>query len=325
MHPIAKQFSVFDNYYTAAEQSIQGHIWTTFGRTTEFTERSWLVTWGRSFRSPPQQGILPIGYAAEGSTFAWLQRERVPFDDMGELVGSVSDDGHSPKNCCLDSRYPGQFYAMDKPDTEKSCYVTARARATCDLKAFSYLVQPNDHTAGGSAGAPTPETYIAVGDEGLGLLLEGLSHSPIWPETLVIVTEDDPQDGGDHVDAHRTPLAMASPWIKRGYVSKGHYDISSIHKLLAHVFGIPYPNELVARAALPLDAFTSTPDYGTYARVPRSVTLACNASGGTHAVTAAMSNWDLKQPDHAPGLSKQLWEMLHGGQGAPTGYADDDD
>ncbi len=315
---VAQAFTNFDNYYTSAEQSVQGHIWTAFGRTSEYTERTWLVAWGRAVWNPV---ATTKSRDVEGSVFDWLGREGVPFDNMGEATGAPDGAGG------IDLRYPGLPNASPgEPDNRRACYVAARTRVACDLKPFTYALQSNDHTQGLSAGAATPETYIAVGDEGLGILLDALSHAPTWPETLLIVTEDDPQDGGDHVDNHRTPLYMAGPWVKRGYVSKGHYDTSSIHKLFAHVFGKPYVSEIVARASLPLDAFTSTPDYTPYERVARDVTLGCNASGTSGAVTAAMSKWDFSQPDQAPGLSKQLWEHFHPGQTpAPGANGDDDD
>jgi YVTN family beta-propeller protein len=327
---IAKAFTNFDNYYTSAEQSIQGHVWTTFGRTTDFIERSWLVAWGRGLREPVE-GINSVARPVEGSVFDWLQLNRIPFDDDGELVGAANDDGEMPQNCCTNTQYPGRFYAMDEPDTTKGCYVAARSRITCDLKPFSYLVMPNDHTAGVSPGIPTPETYIAVGDEGLGILLDGLSHSPLWSSTLLIVTEDDPQDGGDHIDAHRTPLYMAGPWIKRGYVSKGHYDTSAIHKLLAHLYGKPYRSEAVARAAVPFDAFTSTPDFTPFVHIPRAVAPTCTPATSTSklATEAKMSRWNFKEPDQAPGIGDHLWRYFHG-EGAvkpvtPGRVADDDD
>jgi hypothetical protein len=320
---IAKTFTVFDNYYTSAEQSLQGHVWTAYGRTTEFVERTWLTAWGRSLRLPVM-GVSQ-GRPVEGSLFNWFQREKVLFDNMGELAGAADDDKKTPKNCCLDSLYPGKFYAQDEPDSRKACYIAARARVTCDLKPFTYAVMPNDHTSGGSPGSPTVESYIAIGDEGTGMLIEALSRSPQWAETLVVVTMDDPQDGGDHVDAHRTPLMFAGPWVKRGYVSKGHYDTTSIHKLFAHIFGVAYPNEIVARASLPLDAFSSTPDYAPYDHVKRTVKLACNAKEGAAATKAKMSNWDFSEPDQAPGLSAQIWELLHQGAPPPAGYGDADD
>jgi hypothetical protein len=186
----------------------------------------------------------------------------------------------------------------------KSCYVAARARATCDLKSFTYVVMPNDHTQGGAAGAPVPEVMIAVNDEATGMLLDAISHSPIWPTTLVVITEDDPQNGGDHVDAHRTPLVLASPWVKRGYVSSTHIDMASLHKLFAHVFAKPYLGETVANAAVPFDMFTSTPDYTPYTYAPHTVESSCNPSGTLQAKIA--EGWNLVDPDEAPGLAAQV-------------------
>jgi len=315
---IAKTFTNFDNYYTAAEQSLQGHIWTAYGRITEFSERTWLVAWGRGIRLPTM-GVAQ-GKPVEGSLFDWFVREKVDYDNMGELAGA-SDLKKPPS----DPQYPGVFYAQALPDGVKACYIAARSRVLCDLKPFTYAVMPNDHTAGGSAGQATVESYIAIGDEGTGMLVDALSKGPDWANTLVVITMDDPQDGGDHVDAHRTPLMFAGPWVKRGYVSKGHYDTSSLHKLFAHIYGVKYPNEIVARAALPLDAFTSTPDYTPYEFVKRTVKLACNAKGTPASTTAAMSNWDFSEPDQAPGIGRQVWEILHNGQAPPDGYGDDDD
>lgn len=293
---IARDFTVFDQYYTSAEQSLQGHIWNSFGRETDFIERTWMTVWGRGVRQP-KAGIDPqIGSPREGSLFAWAEANAVDYDDMGEIVG-VAKKGFDP-------HYPGLVITIGAPDLDKACYVAARARATCDLKAFTYVVLPNDHTQGLSAGAPTPELMISVNDEATGMLLDSLSHSPIWPSTLFIVTEDDPQSGGDHVDAHRTPLFMASPWIKRGYVAKSHVDVSSIAKLLAHVFAKPYPSQVVADAALPLDAFTSTPDYTPYTYTPRTTATSCNPSGTKDAEIAA--GWSFDDPDDQPGLSEQV-------------------
>jgi len=315
---IAKTFTNFDNYYTSAEQSIQGHIWTAYGRITEWSERNWLIAWGRGIRFP-SMGIAQ-GKPVEGSLFDWFAREKVDYDNMGELVGS--SNLVSPPS---DPLYPGKFYAMGLPDTVKACYIAARSRVLCNLKPFTYAVMPNDHTAGGSANAPTVESYIAVGDEGTGQLVEALSKGPDWQHTLVVITMDDPQDGGDHVDAHRTPLLFAGPWVKRGYVSKGHYDTSSLHKLFAHIFGVKYPNEIVARASLPLDAFTSTPDYTPFDHAKRTVKLSCNPAGTKLSTEAAMSNWNFAEPDQAPGIARHVWEALHNGEAPPEGYGDDDD
>ncbi|HEX7600023.1 MAG TPA: alkaline phosphatase family protein, partial [Polyangiaceae bacterium] len=279
---IAQTFTNFDNFYTDAEQSIQGHVWTVYGRTTDYMERSWLSTWGRATRPVG----MPTSFEAtpeERGIFDWFDANGIDNDDMGEAVGSGLKSG-------IDGKYPGFLIAIDLPDVQKACYIAGRLRVRCDLKPFTYALFPNDHTNGGAAGAAAPEVMIAVNDEASGMLIDAFSRSPYWKDSLVIITEDDPQDGGDHVDVHRSILLMASPWVKRGYVSHGHYDMASVYKLVAHLYGIPYHNEMIREALLPVDAFTSTPDYTPFTYVPRTVTAPCNAKGTKHAKKA--ERWD---------------------------------
>ncbi|MFT3767046.1 MAG: bifunctional YncE family protein/alkaline phosphatase family protein [Minicystis sp.] len=293
---IAEQFTNFDNFYTDAEQSIQGHTWTVYGRTTDYMERTWLSIWGRATRSVATP-TTPVDTPAEGGVYQWLTDNMVSMENMGEIVGG------SP----LDTQYPGLVYAQSLPDTNKSCYIGGRIRLRCDLASFTYAVQSNDHTYGGDEGKAAPEVMIAVNDEASGLLLDALSHSPMWKDTLLIITEDDPQDGGDHIDLHRSLLIMASPWIKRGYVSHGHYDMASVYKLVAHIFGIPYHNDMIRNAMAPFDAFTSTPDYTPFTYLPRKVAAPCNKDG-KHAKRALA--WDFDDLDDQPGLSQQIMEMM---------------
>jgi DNA-binding beta-propeller fold protein YncE len=297
---LARTFTNFDNYAIAAEQSLQGHVLTTHGRSTDWIERTWSHTWGRGARAPGRSGIdAVVGSPAEGSAFTWLERLGFDYDDMGEIVGGSNK---------LDKRYPGLVYAMNEPDTHKACYVAARARAACTLKGFSYVLMPNDHAAGYASGAPAPEVYIAVNDEATGMLVDALSRSPLWKSTLVIVTEDDPQNGSDHRDLHRTPFLMASPWVKRGYVSSTRISTASVYKMLSHVFAKPYLNREIADAAIPFDAFTSTPDYTPYTYIKRKAKAACNRGGTSRAALA--DSWDLSEPDEAPGLGAQVMDRM---------------
>jgi hypothetical protein len=297
---LAQTFVNFDNFYTDAEQSLQGHIWTVFGTTTDFVERTWLSSWGRGTRDP-MAGIAPVGKPEEGSLFDVLHRAGISHVNMGEPVG-IGEEG-------LDPNFPGFVTTIGYPDIEKSCYIAALARALCELPRVTYAVLPNDHTFGGQANAAHPGVMIAVNDEATGAVVDGLSHSPLWPRTLVIITEDDPQNGADHVDAHRTLLFMASPWVKRGYVSHGHYDMASVHKLILTLVGAPYPNEQIAQAALPLDAFTATPDYTPFDYQPRAFDAPCNPPH-TAAANAAEA-WDFDKVDDQPGIAYWLWRILH--------------
>jgi YVTN family beta-propeller protein len=306
---LALGFALGDNYYSHAEQSVQGHVWTSMGRTTEFVERSWLTTWGRGYWSVPPQGTAePIGYPEEGSGFDFLVDQGVTVHNMGELVGS--------RAAPLDARYPGLTYSY-LPDIDKANYFGTRVEA-CALRTFSYLVMPNDHTRGLDPGAPTPRSMIADNDEGVGRVVEALSHSTYWPETVIFVIEDDPQDGGDHVDNHRSPLLVISPWARRGHVSSTHVSEASIWRTIQLVLGLDdAPHSLEWEEAAPLyDFFTSSPDYTPYDLVPRRWPEETNPADGSAAALLS-ADYDWSRPDEQPGLSRLLWQHFHGGAAPP--------
>lgn len=307
LRDLARTFTVSDNYYTAAVQSTQGHVWATYGRTNDFNER----TWALDARPVPGGGVFDVGRPEEGSLFEWLGKNAVPYDILGEIVGSPKT---APPPNPVDGKYPGgPFQNIGYNDLEKACYVAGRVRVLCNIRELAYITLPNDHTFGVSPENPTPETFCAVNDEATGMVVDAVSHSPIWKSSLIIIVEDDPLQGGEHVDSHRTPFVMVSPWVKRGYVSKTHISTSSIHKLYAHIFGKPYPNRQVEEAMLPLDAFTSTPDYTPYEYTPRSWPLACGDGASRYEILMTES-WDFDEVDEQPGLGAQVVRWMRGRQ-----------
>jgi hypothetical protein len=304
LRELARTFAQSDNSYTEADASIEGHAWTTYSRVTDYCERNWST----HARDIPGCGISKPSTPTEGSLFVWLGENNVRYDLLGELVG-VPDQkpaGYDP----VDHQYPGgAFQAIGYPDNEKACYVAARARVLCNLGSFIYMTLPNDHTDGVGPSLPTPEVMVAVNDEATGMLVDAVSHSPLWESSLIVITEDDPQQGADHVDYHRVPLVVVSPWVKRGYVSKTHLSVSGVHKIFAHILGLPYPNLQVQNAALPFDLFTSTPDYTPYTYKPRGWPLECGGKA-TRAERQLTSSWTYDRVDNQPGLDAQVMRWM---------------
>ncbi|UJR81946.1 bifunctional YncE family protein/alkaline phosphatase family protein [Sandaracinus amylolyticus] len=306
---LALGFALGDNYYSHAEQSVQGHVWTSMGRTTEFVERSWLTTWGRGYYAVPPQGTAsPLGYPEEGSGFDRLAQAGVTISNFGEIIGS--------RMARLDPRYPGLTYSY-LPDVDKAEFLGGRVES-CMLQSFTYVVLPNDHTRGRDPGAPTPRSMIADNDEAVGIIVDRLSHSTYWPETAIIVIEDDPQDGGDHVDNHRSPLLVISPWARRGHVSSTHVSEASIWRTISLIFGIEEDTQSLGwqRAAPLYDFFTSTPDYTPYDHIERRWPEETNPRDGS-ADALLSANYDWSRPDEQPGLSRLLWRHFHGGAEPP--------
>jgi hypothetical protein len=128
------------------------------------------------------------------------------------------------------------------------------------------MVLPQDHTADPepAAGYPFVESYVADNDLALGRVLQTLSHSRWWKETLVIVVEDDPQGGRDHAEAHRSLLMLAGPWVKRGRVSHTMADFGSVMRTIFTLLNLPALNQFDGGASLLQDFFSPTPDFTPY-------------------------------------------------------------
>ncbi len=143
------------------------------------------------------------------------------------------------------------------------------------LPAVLTVFLPNDHGAGERPddGYPYRESYMADNDLALGRLVEYLSHTPYWKDMAIVVTEDDPQGGVDHIDAHRSILMVISPYARQGHVSTVHYSFGSIMKTFWHVLGIPYLNQYDAGATDLADFFTATPDTTPYTAIAPDLRL----------------------------------------------------
>ena len=125
---------------------------------------------------------------------------------------------------------------------------------------------PNDHGAGvrPEDGYNYPHSFVADNDLAVGRILHFLSRTKYWKNMLVIITEDDPQGGSDHIDAHRSILMMAGPYVKKGYVSHTHANFGSILKTIYNILGVPYVNQYDVTASLLQDFFTDKPDFTPY-------------------------------------------------------------
>ena len=315
LRSLAGRFAMSENFYTSAEISSLGHVWDTYGRSNDYNERTWaMAAYGRVSRPSDVQngGVVDVGRPEEGSLFTWLGNNGIPYDIMGEAIGLPENApvDHPP----LDFKYPGGFIqSPGYPDVEKACHVAGRARVLCDLGKVVFMTLPNDHTQGVSPNSPTPELCCAVNDEATGMVVDAISKSPLWGSSLILITEDDTAQGGDHVDQHRTIFVAASPWVKRGYVSKTLIDVSALHKIIAHVYGLPYPNIQVKNAGLPLDMFTSTPDFEPYDYIERKEPTQCG-NNATKAEKALSASWDFSDVDRSPELDAQVVRWMRGEQ-----------
>lgn len=177
---------------------------------------------------------------------------------------------------------------------------------------------PNDHTAGTRAGRPTPESYMADNDVALGRLVDVLSHSSYWGSTAVLVTEDDAQDGPDHVDAHRTLGYVISPYTQTDRVDSTQYDTAAMTALLERLLGMPPMSIVDGRAPSMWSAFTNKPNFAPYTAIQPQVVPFGSGGFGVNAASAPMAHeaaeWNLRDADAAPdiALNQSIWKAIHG-------------
>ena len=291
---IARQWAFSDNFYCDSDASIHGHHWMVGTLPNEYVEANSAAE-GRflPFSKAPGRrfprstgGIDPEDYNEIGGLWENLQRGGISYWNFGEcnefagnyeewndtLFGAAHSAPfplpqalweHTSRNYAgYNTNIPDQF-RMTQFEREFSQRWLA-GRDT--MPQFIAMQLPNDHTADPrpADGYPYRHSYVADNDLALGRILHFLSRTPYWKSTLVIITEDDPQGGVDHVDAHRSLLLLAGPYVKRGYVSHRHGNFGAALKLIYNVLGLPYVNQYDATATLLDDFFTDQPDFSNY-------------------------------------------------------------
>ena len=135
------------------------------------------------------------------------------------------------------------------------------------------LYLPNDHTAARSATSPTPTAYVADNDLAVGRVVEAVSHGRFWKETAIFVLEDDAQNGPDHVDAHRSPALVISPYTKRRHVDSSMYSTSSMLRTMELILGLKPMTQFDAAAQPMYDSFQAAADSAPFTHLPAGVSL----------------------------------------------------
>lgn len=293
----ANEFAYSDNFYCDSDASIHGHHWMVGVIPNEWVETNSSVSKtaklfskapGRRF--PGSTGSMdPEDYAETGGLWEALERHNISFYNFGEAneTGHVREEWNDtltgaahgvmvPMQRALFSRtshnyagyntnIPDQF-RMDQFETEFTRkWLTGKE----SMPQLITMQVPNDHGAGPRPddGYPYAHSYMADNDLAVGRILHFLSRTTYWKNMLVIITEDDPQGGVDHVDAHRSILMMAGPYVKRGHVSHTHANFGSILKVIYNILGVRYVNQYDVTASLLQDFFTDKPDVTPYSFV----------------------------------------------------------
>jgi len=273
LHSIANEFVLLDNFYVDAEVSADGHNWSTAAYATDFIEKTWPTSYGGRGGNYDSEGTRDIGDPRDGFIWDYCKRAGVSYRTYGEFAdyGEVNIKSlkghvciHSPSfDLNITDRFREQVW---EHDFDSLLTINQVPR-------FNSIRLSNDHTSGQRKGAYSPIAAVADNDQGVGLLIEHLSKSPIWKESVVFVLEDDAQNGPDHVDAHRSPVYVAGPYVKRNAVVHSMYSTSGVLRTIELILGLP-PMSQYDAAALPLyECFSAKPVLSPYAVKPAQVNL----------------------------------------------------
>lgn len=312
-HALAREFVLLDNFYVDAEVSADGHNWSTAAYATDFVEKTWPTSYGGRGGNYDFEGTRLAAYPRDGFIWDYCKRAGLNYRTYGEF-GEMGKSplkalqGHvAPKSPGFDLDIQDVYRAQVWKDDFDSLL------AINQVPNFSTIRISNDHTSGQRKGKYTPIAAVADNDQAIGMIVEHLSHSPIWKESVVFILEDDAQNGPDHIDAHRSPAFVISPYIKKGSVNHHMYSTSGILRTMELILGLP-PMSQYDAAALPLyDCFTSTPDLTPYVKKEVLVDTSQRNPGNT--VSALLSEkWNFKKEDAAPDiqLNEVVWKSVKG-------------
>ena len=316
LHALSRAFSMGDNYYAESHESDQGHMWATAGLCNDYVEKAWVLD-GWTPLSGVEQGAIPAG----GFAFQRLLQNGITFRIYGEVVGTLYDIGEMAPY--IDFSYG--FFSQSVADTRKAAEVI-REWNNDVFPSFIFISLPDDHTMGTDPGQPTQDYLVGNNDAALGQLVDWVTHSQYWATTAIFIIEDDPQSGLDHIDAHRSPLTIVSPWAKRGYLSRVHYSMASVWQTMGRILGLPALSDYDLYAAPMYDMFTMIPDYAPYTAIPSNIPFALNTADAPMADYCAQQDWSV--PDQVERISEVAWAYMRPGEpypGKPGGDSDEDE
>ena len=326
-HALARRFGIFDNTYADAQVSADGHNWSVGAFANDYLEKMWPQNYGG------RREIYDFEDGADASVphsgFLWnaAVRGRITLRNYGEFVTNPSQPGsdvttHMPELGALtDPKFIGfdTSYRDEAREAEWRREFDAYVR-NGNLPALEIMRLPNDHTAGTRPGARTPAAMVAENDLAFGRLIDALSHSPYWKDTVVFCVEDDSQNGPDHVSAERMPIYVVSPYAGGG-VRHEHYSTAGIVRTIEMLLGIP-PLSAYDAAAEPLyQAFTDKPDLRPYDVLPETVDLEAKNSLAAYRARDS-ARLDFSREDAVPDatLNDIVWHAVRGARATPPPY-----
>jgi len=338
-HALAERYVLLDNFYGVGDQSALGHQWCDEAYANDYVHK-----YGNARND--FAGTNPMAYAPSGflwdharrfgktvrnygefglvtvtpSTATWTEL----YDDWRKGTGRIQISARSRVaglRDILPPAYPGyELRITDQVRADVFLRELSQFEQNGDLPNLIFMVLSSDHTQGTSPGFPTPRAMVADNDLALGRIVDAISHSRFWPETAIFVTEDDAQNGLDHIDGHRTVGLLISPYSVRGEVDHTLYNQINMVRTMEQILGLPPMNQFDLAADPMFSAFTDEPDFAPYDALPNQIPLdemnpgLAGLTGLQRELAKASMEMDFSEPDAAPEelLNRVIWHSLKG-------------
>ena len=333
-HALATEFGVLDNFYVDAEVSYDGHAFSTSAYATDIVEKLWPTNYAARGAVYLSEGIGALrnaygNVAAPQNGYIWdaAARHHVSYRSYGEFAHwgpGTSKDRAAGKVPIIPS-VPGLAGHINPNYPPWELTIPDGRRVDVWLKEFTWdqtegtvpalsiIRLGNDHTNGTRPGTPTPRAMVAENDLALGRLVEAISASAVWKDSAIFVLEDDAQSGPDHVDAHRSPALVISPFSRRRAVDHTMYSTSGMLRTMELILGLP-PMSQYDAAAMPMyNAMQTTPDAAPFVHLAPRISLDEKNDALAYGADASM-RMNLADADAAPEreLNEILWRAIKG-------------
>jgi YVTN family beta-propeller protein len=311
VHALVKRFPLLDNYYNPSRQSADGHQWLIEG-FAPYADDIQSPDWVRSY--PGGNAGDALAYQNKGFLFSEAAAAGLPVKIYGEYV---ENDTFLQPNGSTNEPSWSQFYADSKrfeAGLEKTLHYQNTVQAQSSLPAvYDHLIKNfpqfdlgipdqfrvdlwlqdfnadvaagtvpalsilwvmDDHTGG----PPTPDAEQADNDLAIGRIIDYISHSNVWSSSAIFISEDDAQNGVDHIDGHRSPGYVISPYaVQNGPADHTWYSQTNITRTIEQILGLPPMNQFDLVASPMRTAFVegapAAANFKPWSHVPNQVPL----------------------------------------------------
>ena len=305
-HALAEEFVLLDNFYTSSEISFDGHQWLTMAFVSDYVQRSFAASpRGYSWNMDDALTVAPTGFFWQGAPrqidvqlmgettnpARWDPATSVVKDiNESDLQGweaywKMYQEGRWREAAAARPAVPALGALVDRRYPTSTMNMTDQIRAEAFIERLgeweknrhapelAVITLTSDHTMGTSPRFPTPRAMVADDDFALGRMVAALSKSSFWAQTLVLVTEDDAQDGVDHVDGHRTVCLAIGPHVRRAALDSTHYTHASLLRTIQEIYRIPPRTRFLAAARPMTSIFQPQADLKPYAVLQPRISL----------------------------------------------------